>query len=87
MKMESLEFYAELLYKATMLGGAKEFNQEQVTKLYEIRRKMGLTGRHPADFVGQQIPGSEQTGTARNIMDELADKVAGKVLAKLNAQK
>ena len=40
-----------------------------------------------ADFVGQQIPGSEQTGTARNIMDELADKVAGKVLAKLNAQK
>ena len=87
MKMESLEFYAELLYKATMLGGAKEFDQEQVTKLYEIRRKMGLTGRHPADFVGQQIPGSEQTGTARNIMDELADKVAEKVLAKLNAQK
>lgn len=49
-KMESVEFYAELLYKARMLGGPKEFDKETVEKLYEIRRKMGLTGRHPADF-------------------------------------
>lgn len=50
MKMESVEFYAELLYKARQLGGPKEFSPENVQKLYEIRRKMGLPGRHPADL-------------------------------------
>ena len=50
MKMESVEFYAELLYKSKMLGGPKEFDKEQIQKLYEIRRKMGLPGRHPADL-------------------------------------
>lgn len=50
MKMESLEFYAELLYKSKMLGGPKEFDKEQIEKLYEIRRKMGLPGKHPANL-------------------------------------
>lgn len=49
-KMESVEFYAELLYKAKMLGGPKEFTPDQVERLYEIRRKLGFTGKHPADF-------------------------------------
>ena len=34
-KMESLEFYAELLYKSKMLGGPKEFDKENIKKLYE----------------------------------------------------
>ena len=50
MKIESVEFYAELLYKAIQLGGPKEFDKEQIAKLYEIRRKMGLPGRHPANL-------------------------------------
>ena len=50
MKMESLEFYAELLYKAKQLGGPKEFDKQQIEQLYEIRRKMGLPGRHPANL-------------------------------------
>lgn len=50
MKMESVEFYAELLYRARALGGPKEFDRQTVEKLYEVRRKMGLTGRHPADW-------------------------------------
>ena len=49
-KMESVEFYAELLYKARQLGGPKEFDQKTVERLYEIRRQMGLPGRHPADL-------------------------------------
>jgi L-fuculose-phosphate aldolase len=49
-KMESVEFYAELLYKSKMLGGPKEFNKEQIARLYEIRRQMGLPGKHPADL-------------------------------------
>ncbi len=50
MKMESVEFYAELLYKSRMLGGPKEFDQATIEKLYEVRRKMGLPGKHPADL-------------------------------------
>lgn len=49
MKMESVEFYAQLLYQSKMLGGPKEFDKETVQKLYEIRRKMGLPGKHPAN--------------------------------------
>ncbi len=49
-KMESVEFYAELLYKARQLGGPKEFDEKTVQRLYEIRRQMGLPGKHPADL-------------------------------------
>ncbi len=49
-KMESLEFYAELLFKAKQLGGPQELNADQVSKLYEIRRKFGMKGKHPADL-------------------------------------
>lgn len=49
-KMESVEFYAELLYRAKMLGGPREFSADQIEKLYDIRRSLKLTGKHPADF-------------------------------------
>ena len=49
-KMESLEFYAELLFRSRQLGGPKEVTNEQVKRLYEIRRKFGMTGKHPADW-------------------------------------
>ncbi len=48
-KMESLEFYAQLLYHARALGGPKELSKAQVERLYEIRRQFGMTGKHPAD--------------------------------------
>lgn len=47
-KMESLEFYAELLYKAKMLGGPKEFDTKNVERLYGIRQQMNIPGKHPA---------------------------------------
>lgn len=48
-KMESLEFYAELLFKARQLGGPNVLSDDKVKRLYEIRRQFGLTGKHPAD--------------------------------------
>ena len=47
--MESVEFYAQLLYQSRMLGGPKELSKQQVERLYEIRRQFGMTGKHPAD--------------------------------------
>ncbi len=49
-KMESLEFYAELLYHSKTLGGPKELSASQVKRLYEIRKAFGMTGKHPADI-------------------------------------
>jgi L-fuculose-phosphate aldolase len=48
-KMESVEFYAELLYKAKALGGPKLLTDEQVQRLYRLRKEMKLPGRHPSD--------------------------------------
>ena len=48
-KMESLEFYAQLLYQAKVLGGPKQLTDAQVQRLYEIRRQFGMKGKHPAD--------------------------------------
>ncbi len=47
-KMESLEFYASLAYKAKMLGGAKELPHDEVMRLYELRNSFQVPGRHPA---------------------------------------
>lgn len=47
-KMESLEFYARLMYQAKALGGPQILDEKRVEELYEIRRRMGLSGKHPA---------------------------------------
>lgn len=47
-KMESVEFYARILYQVRLLGGARELTPKQVEDIYEIRRKSGMPGRHPA---------------------------------------
>ena len=49
-KMESVEFYAQLLFLSKQLGGPKELSEAQVQRLYGIRRQFGMTGRHPADM-------------------------------------
>ena len=49
-KMESVEFYAKLLYISNQLGGPKELTESQVQRLYEIRRQFGMKGKHPADL-------------------------------------
>ena len=48
-KMESVEFYAQLLYQSKVLGGPKKLSDAQVERLYEIRRQFGLKGKHPAN--------------------------------------
>ena len=53
MKMESLEFYAELLYKSTVIGEPTEFTKEQIAELVGIRHKMGIQGKYPADRTGE----------------------------------
>ncbi len=49
-KMESLEYYAKLLFLTKQLGGPQILDKDKVEALYEIRRQMNLPGRHPANL-------------------------------------
>ncbi len=49
-RMESVECYAEVSYRSQMLGGPQEFDEENIRRLYEVRRRSGMPGRHPATF-------------------------------------
>lgn len=49
-KMESTEFYAQLLYQAKVLGGPKELSNSQVQRLYDLRKEFGMKGKHPANL-------------------------------------
>lgn len=46
-KMESLEFYAKLMYRSMMLGGPKELSNSQIQDLLDLREKFGVPGKHP----------------------------------------
>ncbi len=39
-RMESVECYAEILYRTRMMDGQREFDEEQLRRLYEVRAKM-----------------------------------------------
>ena len=53
MSMESLEFYAKILYKSESIGQPSKFTKEQISQLVEVRHKMGIGGKHPADREGE----------------------------------
>ncbi len=87
-KMESVEFYAELLYKARQLGGPKEFDEATVQKLYAIRRQMGLPGRHPADLcVNKDTANCHNCGSCGgnhgSVDEKMISDITKKVLASL----
>ncbi len=52
MRMESLENYARLMYRTAQIGEAGEFTKEQIEKLIEVRKKMGIKGAYPAQRSG-----------------------------------
>lgn len=91
-KMESLEFYAELLFKSKQLGGPKELSPSQVERLYEIRRQFGMTGKHPADLCPNKKAGKASChscgancgGSASEANDSaLIEEITKKVIAQL----
>ena len=65
-KMESLEFYAQLLTISKQLGGPKELSKEQVETLYGLRRQFGMTGKHPASLCPNAKAGLPSCHTCKN---------------------
>lgn len=94
-KMESVEFYAELLFKSRQLGGPKEFSDAQVERLYEIRRQMGLKGKHPANLCPNAkagLPSCHSCGrcgdaastATESVQNDIVAEITKKVMAQLN---
>ena len=92
MKMESVEFYAQLLYQSKMLGGPKELTPQQVEDLYEIRRQFGMKGRHPANLCQNNKDGKSSchncggscgSHEATPEQNELVAEITKKVMAQL----
>ncbi|HZK21360.1 MAG TPA: class II aldolase/adducin family protein [Oscillospiraceae bacterium] len=50
-KMESVEFYAQLLYISSQIGTPNELTETQVKRLYKLRKSFGIKGKHPADSI------------------------------------
>ena len=91
-KMESVEFYAKLLYISKQLGGPKELSKEQVERLYEIRRQFGMTGKHPANLcpnAKQGRPSCHSCGScsgncsSHGAGDDLVAQITKKVMEQL----
>ena len=90
-KMESVEFYAQLLFLSKQLGGPKELSSDQVTRLYEIRRQFGLKGKHPADMCLNNKAGNASChnigcGARANskVSEDLVEQITKKVLEQLS---
>ena len=90
-QMESVEFYAQLMFISKLLGGPKELSEAQVKRLYEIRRQFGLKGKHPADLCPNVAAGKPSCHTcgkchsasSADSDSELIAEITKKVLAQL----
>lgn len=83
-KMESLEFYASLAYKAKMLGGAKELPENEVKRLYDLRRQFNVPGKHPADCMDGACTTTAKTETvSKKVSEEQLEQIIRKVIAEL----
>ncbi len=93
-KMESLEFYAQLLFLSKQLGGPKELNNSQVERLYEIRRQFGMKGKHPANVCPNVKAGNASCHTcgvirgkddasASDVNSDLVAEITKKVMEQL----
>ncbi|MGB5823324.1 MAG: class II aldolase/adducin family protein [Proteocatella sp.] len=88
MKMESLEFYAQLLYQARQLGGPKELSGKQVERLYELRREFGMTGKHPANTCQNNKEGKKSchscsSSQGKDKSPDMVAEIAKKVIEQL----
>lgn len=48
-KMESLEFYAQVLFNAMQIGKPQSFSNFEMKRLYAVRRALNMPGKHPAN--------------------------------------
>ncbi|HBM79530.1 MAG: class II aldolase/adducin family protein [Clostridiales bacterium] len=85
-KMESMEFYAKLTFISTMLGGPKELSESQVLRLYEIRKKLGVSGRFPGKLPDELNRNNKKNELKDYDVKKIVELVTEKVLEELKKQ-
>jgi L-fuculose-phosphate aldolase len=66
-KMESLEFYAKLMYHSIMLGGPKELSNSQVKDLLDLRTRFGVPGKHPGELCLNNSCGTKEVCASKSV--------------------
>ncbi|WP_432666992.1 class II aldolase/adducin family protein [Wukongibacter baidiensis] len=80
-RMETLEYYAKILFITTMLGNAKELSCNDISSLLQIRQKQGITtGGVPAKCNDVQNSLDAQQSSQEDL---LVQRVTDAVLKKL----
>ena len=74
--MEEVEFNAKICKNAMELGAVHEIPNDQLKKLMELRKKMGLPGRHPGIDLEEEKPACPST-------ESLVEEITKRVLAAL----
>jgi len=85
-KMDGVEFYASLAYKAKMLGGAKELPAFEVDRLYELRRQFQVPGKHPADCDGstcEKCSREDSSAKKSDVSESDLEAIVRKVISQL----
>ncbi|SHH42899.1 class II aldolase/adducin family protein [Clostridium grantii] len=88
-KMESLEFYAKLMFISTQLGGPKVLDDTKVEALYDLRAKFNLPGKYPFDLCkeGACAPTPKVEAKVEPKSDDMAALVSAitqRVIAEMN---
>ena len=74
--MEEVEFNAKICKNAMELGAVHEIPNDQLKKLMELRKKMGLSGRHPGIEFEEEKPACPSS-------EALVEEITRRVLAAL----
>jgi len=81
-RMETLEYYAKLLFITTMLGNAKELSCNDINSLIKIRQKQGITTGGVPAICNDSVNSLDAQKSSQE--DLLVEKVTNAVLRKLN---
>jgi len=83
-KMETIELAAKINLTARQLGGVKEISQENVEKLYEVRKSLGAEGRHPSECKIDNTTIDDQNNFSKKELVALITEITRRVLTEEN---
>lgn len=86
-KMESLEFYAKLMFISSQIGEPQVLNTNQIDKLIDIRKSMNLVGKHPSLVKEKEIAiEKDNSNSDKQIDGDLVARIVKEVTAKILAK-
>lgn len=82
-KMETIELAAKINLTARQLGGIKEISPQNVDRLYEIREKLGVQGKHPATCKVDLDHSDNNSNNSAEISEDDLSKLVSEITKKV----